>query len=192
MTLSGGAEISSETTSPGQGGTVQVTASDTLTLAGTSPNGRFPSGLFARTRGTGTAGSVVVKAPHVTLTEGARISSDTFGPGQGGTVQVTASDTLTLAGTSLNGGFRSGLFAATEGTGTAGSVVVEAPHVTLTEGARISSSTFGPGQGGTVQVTASDTLTLVGRSPDGRFFERPVCHCQRDGGERGECRQRGR
>ena len=173
VTLSGGAAISSETTGPGQGGTVQVTASDTLTLAGTSPNGRSPSGLFARTTGTGAgagnADSVVVKAPHVTLTEGARISSDTFGPGQGGTVRVTASDTLTLAGTSLNGGFRSGLFAATEGTGTAGSVVVEAPHVTLTEGARISSSTFGPGRGGTVQVTASDTLTLVGRSPDGRF-----------------------
>jgi large exoprotein involved in heme utilization and adhesion len=170
VALTGGAEISSRTSGAGQGGTVRVTASDTLTLAGRSLDGRFPSGLFANTQGTGAdagdAGSVVVEAPRVALTGGAEISSSTSSAGQGGTVRVTASDTFTLAGTSPDGRFRSGLFASTQGTGAgdAGSVVVEAPRVTLTEGAQISSSTSGTGQGGTVTVTMADVLTITGRN----------------------------
>ena len=170
MTLTEGAQIGCSTCGSGQAGTVRVTASDTLTLAGTSPDGRFQSGIFATARGTGAgagnAGSIVVEAPRVTLTEGAQIGSSTLGPGQGGTVRVTASDTLTLAGTSPDGRFQSGIFATAQGTGAgagnAGSVVVEARTVRIADGARISSSTLGPGQGGTVTVTTADALTITG------------------------------
>ena len=47
--------------------------------------------------------------------------------------------------------------------GNAGSVVVEAPRVTLSGGAAISSTTSGPGQGGTVTVTTAEALTITGR-----------------------------
>ena len=175
LVLTEGAQIISGTFGPGQGGTVRVTATDTLTLIGSSSNGRFPSGIFVSARGTGvdagSAGSVVVEAPRVVLTAGAQITSNTRSPGQGGTVRVTATDTLTLAGTSPDG-FASGIFSTAVGTGvgagSAGSVVVEAPRMALTAGAHISSTTLGPGQGGTVRVTATDTLTVAGTSPDGR------------------------
>ena len=157
--LEQGAQIASSTRGPGQGGTVRVTATDILTVAGGtvaggSPNGRSPSGIFATAEGigvgAGSAGNVVIEAPRLAITEGAQISSSTRGPGQGGTVRVTATDTLTVAGTSPNG-FPSGIFATARGTGvragSAGNVVIEAPRLTLTEGAQISSSTFGPGQG---------------------------------------------
>ena len=78
MALTGGAEISSSTRGPGQGGTVRVTASDTLTLAGTSPDGRAEQ-HFCHCQGTetgaGNAGSVIIEAPRVALTGGAQISS---------------------------------------------------------------------------------------------------------------------
>ena len=73
--LEHGAEIRSNTSGPGQGGTVRVTASDTLTLAGTTPDGRFLSGLSANAQGTGTAGSVVVEAPRVTLSGAPRLAA---------------------------------------------------------------------------------------------------------------------
>jgi uncharacterized RDD family membrane protein YckC len=179
-----------------------VTASDTLTLVGTGTDsdGTFPSGIFANARGTaagaGAAGTIVVSAPHIMVTDGAAISSSTSGPGdagtvvvegrtitlsggaqilgrtlgqgQGGSVTVTASDTLTLAGTgtSLDGALPSGIFANTRGTksgaGAAGTIVVSAPHIMITGGAVIISASFGPGRGGSVTVTASDTLTLAG------------------------------
>src|SRR5262249_15991158 len=153
---------------PGQGGLVQVTATEILTLSGTSPDGRSVSGIFANTEGkavgAGNAGSVIVAAPRVALTEGAEITSRTRGPGQGGLVQVTATDSLTLSGsvTGPDGVVSSRINASAEGAGNAGSVIIEAPRVTLTGGAQIASPTFGPGHGGTVTVTATDSLTLSG------------------------------
>ena len=65
-----------------------------------------------------------------------------------------ATDTLTLVGTAPTGR-SSGIFATAEGTaagaGVAGSIVVSAPRILVRDGARISSSTFGPGAGGSVR-----------------------------------------
>src|SRR2546425_1260189 len=154
-----------------------VTASDTLTLVGTAPNTIFPSGIFANAQGTavgaGAAGSIMVSAPHIMLSDGAQIISSTFGPGAGGSVMVTASDTLTPAGTIPTGVFASGILATTEGSaggaGPAGNIMVSAPHIMVSGGAAINGSTFGPGLGGSVTVMASDTLTLVGTAPTGRL-----------------------
>jgi large exoprotein involved in heme utilization and adhesion len=168
LTLSGGAQISSSTFGAGQGGTVTVMARDTLTLAGESSQGN-PSGLFASAeRGSsGNAGALRVEAGTLTLSGGAQIGSSTRGPGQGGTIRITAADTLTLSGTSPDG-LVSGIFATAlgmgVGAGDAGAVIVEARTARIAEGAQISSSTFGPGQGGTVTVTTADTLTIAGRN----------------------------
>jgi large exoprotein involved in heme utilization and adhesion len=169
--LSAGAQISGTTFGPGQGGTVTVTAAETLALQGTSPDGRFPTTISADAAGraarAGTAGAVVVQARAIELTDGAQISSATLGPGQGGTVTVTAAETLALRGTSTDGTVPTGIFASAEGgeagTGGAGAVVVQARAIELSAGARISSATFGRGQGGTVTVTATDTVTLSGQ-----------------------------
>jgi large exoprotein involved in heme utilization and adhesion len=171
VTLTGGAQIGSSSFGTGQGGSIRVTATDTVTLRGTTADGRFSSGIGANAQGqvaeAGDAGDVVVRAKHVALTGGAQIGSSSFGTGQGGSVRVTATDTVTLRGTTADGRFSSGIFASAEGeaaeAGDAGDVVVRAKHVTLTEGAVISSSTFGPGQGGTVTVMATDTVAIVGR-----------------------------
>jgi filamentous hemagglutinin family protein len=177
ITLRGGASISSNTFGPGHGGSVKVTASDTLTLAGTSPDGAVSSGLFAVAdgpkEGAGAAGSIVVSAPRIMVTGGAQIVSRSLGPGHGGSITVTASDTLTLAGTGTDseGTFPSGLFANARGTeagaGAAGTIVVSAPRIMVTDGAEISSSTFGPGHGGDVTVRASEALTITGRDAAG-------------------------
>jgi filamentous hemagglutinin family protein len=176
ITITGGAGITSGTLGPGAGGSVTVTATDTVSLTGTTPTGAFASGIFANAQGTtvgaGAAGSIVVTAPRITVTDGAAISSSTLGPGVGGSVMVTASDTLTLTGTSPTGAV-SGIFATAQGTevgvGAAGSIVVTAPRITVTEGAEINSSTFGPGAGGSVTVTATDTVSLTGTTPTGVF-----------------------
>src|SRR5207244_2412792 len=143
-----GAVISSSTFGPGAGGSVMVTASDIVTLTGTTPTGAFASSIFANALGTegraGAAGSIVVTLPRVLVTDGAVISSSTFGPGAGGSVMVTASDIVTLTGTTPTGAFASSIFANALGTegraGAAGSIVVTAPRVLVTDGAVISSS----------------------------------------------------
>ena len=173
--VSDGAQINSSTLGPGLGGSVTVMATDTVTLVGTAPTGRS-SGILAMTEGTamgaGAAGSVMVTAPRVPVTDGAAISRSTLGPGGGG-VHGDCQRHAHPGGHHPHRRLCSGIFATAQGTevgaGAAGSIVVTAPRVTVTDGAAINSSTLGPGAGGSVLVTASDTLTLAGTTPTGAF-----------------------
>ena len=116
-----------------------------------------------------------MEAQTVTATNGAQISSATFGTGQGGSVTVMARDSVTFRGTSPPGEalmgvlfpgestFASGALAASLSSGAPGRVQVTAPRVTLAEGGGISGlNVASPGVGGTVTVHAPDTLAISG------------------------------
>ena len=141
----------------GAAGTIQVTvASLTLTK---------DTQISSSTSGPGRGGTISITATEsLTLTDGALISSTTFGPGRGGTITITATESLTLAGTAPDG-VSSGIFALAIGeettAGAAGTIQVTAASLTLTDGAQISSTTFGPGRGGTITITATESLTLT-------------------------------
>jgi filamentous hemagglutinin family protein len=163
ITLTGGALISSSTSGAGRGGTVTVQA-DTLHLDGAK------TGIASQSNhdSTGDAGNVILEGNAITLTGGVQILSNTFGPGHGGTITIHA-DTLSLDG--VNTGIASQ--AETGSTGEAGNVMVQGTAITLTGNAQISSSTSGPGRGGTVTVNAMQVLEMRGRgaqkTPSGLF-----------------------
>src|SRR5262249_37394186 len=81
----------------------------------------------------GTGKSMDISGESVTLTNGASIQSQTFNSGHGGSVQITARDTIALDGP------LTGIFADTNYTGGAGNITVNAKNITLTNGAVISS-----------------------------------------------------
>jgi hypothetical protein len=132
---------------------VTVTATNTLTLRGTTPDGANPSGIFARaqelTERAGAAGTVQVQARDVVLSDGAQISS-TRGPGQGETVAVSAANALTLTGQ------QSGLRTTAEGSGQGGDIVLQARVAHLTEGAAISAQCSGTGKAGTLRLQVQE------------------------------------
>jgi large exoprotein involved in heme utilization and adhesion len=178
LTLTDGAVMSGTTLGPGRGGSVTVKATKALTLAGTDPMTGSPSGIFAeaqgRGQGAGDAGAVLVEAATITLTDGAIMSGTTLGPGRGGSVTVRATEAVTLEGPGTVGRFASGIFASAQGVGQgvgdAGTVLVEAATVTLTDGAQIGSTTFGSGRGGSVTVRATEAVTLKGFTLVGSAF----------------------
>ena len=67
------------------------------------------------------------------------------------------------------------------GTGNAGNLSIVARHLRVDGGAQIGSSTFGPGNGGTVTVQATE-VTLEGRTPNPPSGITP---CPRKSGRRG-------
>lgn len=176
VTVAEGAEISTLTVGSGQGGKLTIKATGSVILAGTSRDGRFSSIIGANTQGTGQdagdAGAITVEAQNITLTGGAQITSSTEGPGRGSTIRVSATDSITLDGHNRDVRVASSIVANTRSrradAGEAGTIFVEAKHVTISNGARITSNSLGPGQGGTVWVTAADAVTLTGTSSDGR------------------------
>ncbi len=166
-----GAAISSTTRGAGKGGVVTVQATGTITLEGgrTTPAGTFASGIGANAQGrgrlAGAAGTVTVKAADITITDGAAISSTTFGVGQGGNVTVMATGDIALSGIAPNRA-PSGIVANAQ-AGAAGTVTVKAADITITDGATISSTTFGVGQGGNVTVKATGSIRLQGDALNG-------------------------
>jgi filamentous hemagglutinin family protein len=152
-----GGQISSNTQSARASGNVSVRA-DELTLIG----GRFLPSVIG-TESTppgdgGPGGDVRVVADRLTVLSGGRISASTFGAGAGGGVAVQAREIVISQGTSANG---TGIFAESVSEtepGAGGSVRVETDKLILTSGGRISASTFGPGDGGGVFVSARDAF----------------------------------
>jgi filamentous hemagglutinin family protein len=162
IALSGGAKVTSSTAGAGNAGTVQVSSQGPLSL--TDPG----SGIIALATSiaTGNAGSVAVTAPQIALMAGAEISSTTAGTGAGGSVKVTTPGVLVLDGAGVN---NTEIAASATGpqSGPGGSVTVAANALTVAGGARIASTTFGPGDAGDVAVTVANGVTLSGAGPNG-------------------------
>jgi filamentous hemagglutinin family protein len=159
LTVQGGAQIASSTAGPGKGGDVGVMVATGVRLSGMAPARASGITTSAEPGSSGDAGQVVLMAGGaIALSGGAEVASSTDGAGKGGTVQVTAHGPLSLSDPS------SGIVAlATEtASGDAGSVMVQAPQITIAGGAQIASTTAGTGMGGSVDVTTPGALVLDG------------------------------
>jgi filamentous hemagglutinin family protein len=164
-----GAQLATGTFSTGNGGTLSVTASDSVEVIGTSVNGQFPSGLFTQAEGGGDAGNLTIATGQLLVRDGAQVSASTRSTGKGGTLSVTASDSVELIGTSADGQASSGLLADSEGEGNAGDLTIATGRLLVRDGALVSADTSGTGEAGTLRVTASDSVEVIGTSADGQF-----------------------
>jgi filamentous hemagglutinin family protein len=163
-----GARVSTGTFNEGKGGSLQITATDSIELIGTSADGRFISGLFASSSGSGDAGDLRIDTGRLLVRDGAQVSTATSGQGKGGSLQITATDSIELIGTSADGRFISGLFASSSGSGDAGDLRIDTGRLLVSDGAQVSAATFVSGKGGSLQITATDSVEVIGSSADGR------------------------
>jgi filamentous hemagglutinin family protein len=100
VTLTEGSQIFANTTEPGRGGMLLVTASDAVELIGISADGKLFSGLFTQALAAGDAGDLTIKTGKLIVQDGAQVSADTFSQGRGGKLTVIASDSIELTGKS--------------------------------------------------------------------------------------------
>ncbi|AOX00140.1 hypothetical protein BJP34_12385 [Moorena producens PAL-8-15-08-1] len=169
-----GARVSASTFGEGDGGDLIINAEETVQVIGTSANGRIVSGLFARANSDSkvNAGDVSITTGELIVKDGARVSASTFGEGNGGELIVDASETVQVIGTSASGEFSSGLFAQTQGTGNAKNLTITTGELIVKDGAQVSASTSGEGNGGDLIINASETVQVIGRSASGEFGSR--------------------
>lgn len=92
LIVSDGAQVVAGTgnNSRGNGGRLTVNASDVVELSGASPNGKNTSGLFARTRGTGDAGSLTITTGQLIVRDQAQVTVSGIASGNAGNLDVTA------------------------------------------------------------------------------------------------------
>ncbi|OLT59501.1 hypothetical protein BJP37_11125 [Moorena bouillonii PNG] len=166
LIVSDGAQVGAGTFGEGNSGNLTVDADSRVQVIGTSASGRIVSGLFTVTEGTGNAGELSINTGKLMVSDGADVSAATFGIGNGGNLTVDASSTVQVIGTSANGEFSSLLTTQTEGTGKAGNLKITTGELMVSDGAQVSTDTFGIGNGGNLTVDASSTVQLIGRSAD--------------------------
>jgi filamentous hemagglutinin family protein len=166
LTITDGAQLSSNTFGRGNGGNVSVFADSVFIDSGSS---NLLTGITADAEAgsSGNAGNVIVHASDLTIAAGGELSSNTFGQGNGGNVTVTARSILIDGmGSDLSTGISARASNIRSNPlhlsiGNAGNIIVGAENLTITGGGKISSSTFAQGNGGTVSVTA-DSLLIDG------------------------------
>jgi filamentous hemagglutinin family protein len=116
----------------------------------------------------GQGGNISVIASNIQAFEGASITASTQGNGNAGNVSVTANQ-IVLDGSSPNGASGISSFAVGSSVnGSGGNVQVKTGLLSMTNGAVVSASTFGTGNGGNVQITANKIM-VNGTTSDGEF-----------------------
>jgi filamentous hemagglutinin family protein len=162
-----GARISATTSGSGKGGKLAIKANEVV-LKGNTVDGQFSSGLSSTTSSSGDAGDISITTGTLKLLDGAVISTETLGSGNGGQLAVSANNEILLSGTTRNGQSYSGLSSATSGSGNAGNLSISTARLQVLDGARVSAETIGVGNGGKLTVNANEVL-LRGASVNGQF-----------------------
>jgi large exoprotein involved in heme utilization and adhesion len=133
--------ISASTTASGNGGSISLTAPQSINLAG---SGR----VAVSTSGTGRAGEIQLISPRIALLEGVTVSGSTSSSGQGGTIVIQARDSLNLDNATIEA-------LTTEGsTGNGGDIFID-PITTTLHNSRITLDSAGTGTGGNLQLTSN-------------------------------------
>ncbi|WP_341528253.1 filamentous hemagglutinin N-terminal domain-containing protein [Nostoc sp. UHCC 0302] len=169
-----GAQVFTSTLGKGNGGNLTVNASESVEVVGgvPIPNSNFfqRSALFSTTGLSGKAGDLTINTGRLRVEDGARITTESNGTeinsklipatGAGGDLTVKASESVELIGTSVTGS-ASGLFAATNGSGDAGKVIIDTKELLVQDHAGVSvSSKFIPG------FTYTEDTSNLGKAGD--------------------------
>ncbi len=162
--LNGGGLLAS-TFGNGDAGNVEIAVSTQVTFNNSSAFSRVQEGAL------GNGGNVVIDSNTVEILNGGGLLASTFGDGDAGNVEVTASDLVRFKGTTPNGEFTSAAFSRVNdgATGAGGNVVILADSVEVLDGAALFSNTLGNGNAGNVEITARNRVRFEGTSADGQF-----------------------
>jgi filamentous hemagglutinin family protein len=154
LTIGAGGLVQSSTFGPGAGGSVRVDAANVSITGGDL----LQTGITADTLGSiGAAGNVQLNLTgRLSISGGAQVSSDTFGPGAGGDVIIAAQNALVDGGglpvfTAISTQTQNAGFG-----GPGGNIVLNIRDtLQLLGGGQVTASTFGPGAGGSIIVNAA-------------------------------------
>ncbi|AFY99173.1 filamentous hemagglutinin N-terminal domain-containing protein [Calothrix sp. PCC 6303] len=163
LRLSNGGKISTSVLAGGQGrgGNLVVRATDSIDITGVGTErldgSLTPSGLFAelQTGGIGSGGSIDVTTRRLNLSNGGAISASTFGEGNAGNIRINARSI------DLRGNSKIATQVDNKAKGNAGNINITTQLLNVQEESQISSATQGSGNAGNLTVQA-DNIILTG------------------------------
>ncbi|MEN9520266.1 MAG: hypothetical protein RLZZ381_2854 [Cyanobacteriota bacterium] len=118
---------------------------------------------------SGTYGNVNLQSRNLTLQSGSQIQGGTSGAGAGGTVAINANEAVNIIGVpgaelGTNTQTQISTEAQKTATGSAGNIKIDTERLTLTDEAQIAAGTIGTGGAGDIDILASDSVEIIGKS----------------------------
>jgi filamentous hemagglutinin family protein len=170
LSVKDGGNIASTTLSPGHGGEVAVTATDSVEVVGVIPKLLQASVISASTLNTGNAGNLTLNTTKLIVRDGGRVDSSTFAAGTAGSVTINAKESVEISGTvagSINPSliissanipdepFKQFLRLLSVPTGDSGDVTINTGRLMIVKGGLVNARNDGRGDAGAVRVNAN-------------------------------------
>ncbi|GAA6620135.1 filamentous hemagglutinin N-terminal domain-containing protein [Scytonema sp. NUACC26] len=134
--------------SRGESGTISIQATDSISFDGNS------SLLTAVAPGASANGSdIKLEANSISIANSSRLSASNLGKGNGGSIRITAKDTVFVDSGSIDSGVGS------TGEGNGGEIDIKTSKMFFNNGAQLSTESLGQGNAGNIKVSA-DSFTL--------------------------------
>ena len=166
INITDGAAILADTLGDSAGRVLETSATESISLLGFAADNFFPTRLSTDVdlNGTADGGSLLLNTDFLSIADGAQVNSGTFGSGNAGNLDVTASD-IEVLGVSEDGNLSSGLFVQSDlgQTGDGGNLTITTDSLLVGEGGDISTTAFGSGNAGNLNIKAN-TIELKGFS----------------------------
>lgn len=146
------AGIAPESQTPeAKAGAISIDVTDTVTLDASQIANNV------NVAATGDGGDIIIQAGSLSLTNNASLDAGTFGRGNAGNIMVRVDGEVFAQNSTLFSDV-----ASEEAVGNGGTIAITARSLSLTDGARLSTSTAGEGNAGQIQVNVTDTVYLSG------------------------------
>ena len=148
--------------SSGAGGNLNIVASDSLEVTGTTVDSNFATSIGTRSFGSGNAGNLSIDTQRLLVTNGGTVQTETSGLGKAGILQINASDSVAIIGTAPNKSFVSAISSENEGSGGAGEINITTGRlITQNEGQITAGTRSGDtGNGADINIQARDLISL--------------------------------
>ena len=169
LSLINGGQIIADTLGNGNSGLIQITVTEDIVIDGEDSNG-LVSAITTRVieNAEGDSGGILIDTTNLSLTNGGQILADTFGNGNSGLIQITATENFVVNGENSNGL----ISAITSQVGenvekNSGGIIINTGTLSLLNGVGISATTLGKGDSGLLEINASESIILNGINSNG-------------------------
>ena len=188
VNISGRGRVSADTDGPGQGGRVDIVASESIIVDGNLPLPGLDVGatISAFATSSGATGSIVLDAPIIELRNGGGLFGGATQTGRSADITLLAHERFTATGQGITGQ-SSFVFSDAANDANGGFILIDAPVVSLEDGARISTNIteFGRGDAGSIEIRAHEELSMSGVDANGSGSRLLSQSNSADGGDAG-------
>ena len=173
LSIADGAQIQSKSEGVGGTGDVNITLREDLFLDGAIQDptsaAQYLTGIFTtvETNTVQRGGDLSIQADSLTIMNGAELTSNTFGLGDSGNIDIDIREDIVLDGFNSRDGI-SGIFSAVGrdnagnvGQGKGGNIGIDTGSISLIDGGSISAGIDGNGESGEIFIAARESISLA-------------------------------